>query len=98
MSDHRPPGAGTTTSPNRSIMPGEDDLLCGPRWRVILEEQWRDPLQEGTEVSVADHRATPETPDGITDKHARRLLRQGGAAPRPLAPTQDPPPPPAGRG
>jgi RNA polymerase-binding transcription factor DksA len=70
-------------------MPGEDDLFCGPRWRVILEERWRDRLQEVTELSVAYHGATAETPGGITDKHARRLLREAVAARRRLADTED---------
>jgi DnaK suppressor protein len=70
-------------------MPGEDDRQCGPRWRVILEERWRDRLQEVTELSVAYHGATAEAPGGITDKRARRLLREAVAARRRLADTED---------
>lgn len=64
--------------------PGE----CGPRWRAILEAQWRVQVQEVTELSLAYHGAV-DTAGGIDDKRARRLLRRAIAARRRLADTED---------
>jgi RNA polymerase-binding transcription factor DksA len=67
----------------------QDNPQCGPRWRVVLEERWRDRLQQVTELSVAYHGATAEASAGLEDEHARRLLRQAVAARRGLADTED---------
>jgi RNA polymerase-binding transcription factor DksA len=64
--------------------PGE----CGPRWRAILEAQWRDQVREVTELSLAYHGAA-DTASGVGDKRARRLLRRTIAARRRLADTED---------
>ena len=64
--------------------PGE----CFPRWRAILEAQWRDQVQKVTELSLAYHGAA-DTAGGIDDKRARRLLRRTIAARRRLADTED---------
>jgi hypothetical protein len=45
-----------------------------PRWRVILDERWRDRLQKVTELSLAYHGATARAPGGLKDAGARRLL------------------------
>ena len=70
-------------------MQPEDDGRSGPRWRAILEARWRIRLQEVTELSVAYHTAAADTPGGIEDRHARRLLGQAVAARQRLADTED---------
>ncbi|HEY7261490.1 MAG TPA: hypothetical protein VH589_08415 [Trebonia sp.] len=65
------------------------DGECGPRWRAILEDRWRDRVQEITELSLAYHSAVASAPDGSDDKRARRLLRRTVAARRRLADTED---------
>jgi RNA polymerase-binding transcription factor DksA len=60
-----------------------------PRWRVILEERWRDRLQKVTELSLAYHGATAQASSGLKDEGARRLLSQAVAARRRLADTED---------
>jgi RNA polymerase-binding transcription factor DksA len=60
-----------------------------PRWRVILEERWRDRLQKVTELSLAYHGATAQAPGGLKDAGARRLLSQAVTARRRLADTED---------
>ena len=60
-----------------------------PRWRVILEERWRDRLQRVTELSLAYHGATAQASSGPKDEGARRLLSQAVAARRRLADTED---------
>ena len=60
----------------------------GPHWRAILEARWRTRLQEVTELSVAYH-ATADTPGGIEDQRARRLLRLAVEARQRLADTED---------
>ena len=67
----------------------QDDGLSGPRWRAILEARWRIRLQEVTELSLAYHAATTDGPDGIEDRHARRLLRRAVGARHRLADTED---------
>jgi RNA polymerase-binding transcription factor DksA len=66
----------------------EDYRGRGPRWRVILEAQWRDQVQEVTELSLAYYGAA-DTAGGVDDKQARRLLRRTVAARRRLADTED---------
>ena len=60
-----------------------------PRWRVILEERWRDRLQKVTELSLAYHGATAQASSGPKDEGARRLLSRAVAARRRLADTED---------
>jgi RNA polymerase-binding transcription factor DksA len=60
----------------------------GPYWRAILEARWRTRLQEVTELSVTYH-ATADTPGGIEDRRARRLLRRAIEARQRLADTED---------
>ena len=60
----------------------------GPRWRAVLEARWRIRLQEVTELSVAYH-ASADTPGGIEDQRARRLLRLAVEARQRLADTED---------
>jgi DnaK suppressor protein len=67
----------------------EDDGRSGPRWRAILEMRWRTRLQEVTELSVAYHAAAADTPGGVEDRRARRLLGQTVAARQGLADTED---------
>jgi len=66
----------------------EDAGEGAPRWRAILEERWRDRVGEITELSLAYHGAA-DTPRGIDDKQARRLLRRATAARQRLADTED---------
>jgi RNA polymerase-binding transcription factor DksA len=70
-------------------MRAEDQHTNGPRWRAILEERWRDRLQEVIELSGAYHAACADESGGIKDRRARRLLRQAVAARRRLADTED---------
>lgn len=65
------------------------DGECGPRWRAILEDRWRDQVQEITELSLAYHSTVASVQDGSDDKRARRLLRRTVAARRRLADTED---------
>jgi DnaK suppressor protein len=60
----------------------------GPHWRAILEAQWRDQVQEVTELSLAYHGAA-DAAGGVDDKRARRLLRRTIAARRRLADTEE---------
>ncbi|MGH3280164.1 MAG: TraR/DksA family transcriptional regulator [Trebonia sp.] len=64
----------------------EDNGWPAPRWRAILEARWRIRLQEVTELSMAYHAASP---DGVDDRHTRRLLRRAVAARQRLADTED---------
>jgi RNA polymerase-binding transcription factor DksA len=66
----------------------EDAGDRGPRWRAILEERWRARVGEVTELSLEYHGAA-DTPRGIDDKRARRLLRRTTDARRRLADTED---------
>lgn len=66
-----------------------DDGLSGPRWRAILEARWRIRLEEVTELSVAYHAAAADSPGGLEDRRARRLLGQAVAARQRLADTED---------
>ena len=69
-------------------MRAEDQDTRSPRWRAILEARWRDRLQEVIELSGAYYAATADTPGGIEDRRARRLLRQAVAARQRLADTE----------
>lgn len=61
----------------------------GPRWRAILEERWRERVQEITELSIAYHSAAAGALDGGEDERTRRVLRRAVAARRRLADTED---------
>ena len=66
----------------------EDHHERGPLWRAILEEQWRDQVEEVTELSLAYYGAA-DTAGGADDKRARQLLRRTTAARRRLADTEE---------
>ena len=66
----------------------EDHRVRGPHWRAILEWQWRDQVQEVTELSLAYYGAA-DTAGGVDDKRARQLLRRTIAARRRLADTEE---------
>jgi len=74
----------------------------GPVWRALLEAQWRDQLQEITELSLAYHEAasaaaaaSAEAPAGAApagrpgERKVRKLLRRTVAARRALADTEE---------
>jgi RNA polymerase-binding transcription factor DksA len=71
----------------------------GPLWRTLLEAQWRDQVQEVTELSLAYHEAAsaaaaapPEAPAGAAppgELKVRKLLRRTVAARRALADTEE---------
>jgi RNA polymerase-binding transcription factor DksA len=60
----------------------------GPHWRAILEWQWRDQVQEVTELSLAYHGAA-DAAGVVDDERARQVLRRTIAARRRLADTED---------
>jgi len=66
----------------------EDHRERGPLWRAILEEQWRDQVEQVTELSLAYHGAA-DAAGGVDDKRARQLLRRTIAARRRLADTEE---------
>jgi len=66
----------------------EEQVIAGPRWRVILEAHWRDQLQEVTELSLAYHGAVGDAPDSA-GKRAQQLVRRTVAARQRLADTED---------
>lgn len=43
------------------VLPARAD---GPYWRELLENRWRERLQEVTELSIAYHGAAAPGPDG----------------------------------
>ena len=61
----------------------------GPVWRALLEAQWRDRLQEVTELSLAYHEAASAAAaapaGGPGERKVRKLLRRTVAARRALA-------------
>ena len=73
----------------------------GPVWRALLEAQWRDQLQEVTELSLAYHEAASaaaaaaEAPAGAApasrpgERKVCKLLRRTVAARRALADTEE---------
>jgi DnaK suppressor protein len=67
----------------------EDHSEFAPGWRVVLEERWRDRLEELTELSLAYHTAEADASGDVADKHARRLLRRAIDARRRLADTEE---------
>lgn len=70
-------------------MRAEDRDKRGPRWRAVLEERWRDRLQEVIELSGAYYAATADAAGGIKNECARRLLRQAVVARQRLADTEE---------
>jgi RNA polymerase-binding transcription factor DksA len=69
----------------------------GPVWRALLEAQWRDQLQQVTELSLAYHEAASAAaaPAGAApaggpgERKVRKLLRRTVAARRALADTEE---------
>jgi RNA polymerase-binding transcription factor DksA len=69
----------------------------GPVWRALLEAQWRDRVQEVTELSLAYHEAASAaaaaagaTPaGGPAERKVRELLRRTVAARQALADTEE---------
>ena len=69
----------------------------GPVWRALLEAQWRDRVQEITELSLAYHEAASTTAaaagaapaSGAAERKVRKLLRRTVAARQALADTEE---------
>jgi RNA polymerase-binding transcription factor DksA len=68
----------------------------GPVWRALLEAQWRDRVQEVTELSLAYHEAASAAAPagaapagGPAQRKVRRLLRRTVAARQALADTEE---------
>ena len=69
----------------------------GPVWRALLEAQWRDRVQEVTELSLAYHEAASATAaaagaapaSGPAERKVRKLLRRTVAARQALADTEE---------
>ncbi len=69
----------------------------GPVWRALLEAQWRDRVQEVTELSLAYHEAASATAaaagaapaSGAAERKVRKLLRRTVAARQALADTEE---------
>jgi RNA polymerase-binding transcription factor DksA len=61
----------------------------GPAWRALLEAQWRDRLQEVTELSLAYHEAAAAPADRRGERKVRQLMRRAVAARRALADTDE---------
>ena len=88
---------------SRTPGPAQADRARGPVWRALLEAQWRDRVQEVTELSLAYHEAaasaaaTPAASGGIgtapaagpAERKVRKLLRRTVAARQALADTED---------
>ena len=68
---------------------GRGGRAQGPVWRALLEAQWRDRLQEVTELSLAYHEAASAAAaapaGGPGERKVRKLLRRTVAARRALA-------------
>jgi len=62
-------------------------IAGGVRWRALLEERWRDRLQELTDVCVAFHEAGTRSPAGQPRVSLRMLSRRAAAARHALAET-----------
>jgi len=66
-------------------------------WRALLEAQWRDRVQEITELSLAYHEAASATAaaagaapaSGAAERKVRKLLRRTVAARQALADTEE---------
>jgi RNA polymerase-binding transcription factor DksA len=69
--------------------PARGGRAQGPVWRALLEAQWRDRLQEVTELSLAYHEAASAAAaapaGGPGERKVRKLLRRTVAARRALA-------------
>ena len=67
----------------------------GPVWRPLLEAQWRDRVQEVTELSLAYHEAASaaaaagSAAGGPAERKVRKLLRRTVAARQALADTEE---------
>jgi RNA polymerase-binding transcription factor DksA len=73
----------------RAAEPAQAGRAQGPVWRALLEAQWRDRLQEVTELSLAYHEAASAAAaapaGGPGERKVRKLLRRTVAARRALA-------------
>ena len=82
-----PAQAGRAAEPNRG------GRAQGPVWRALLEAQWRDRLQDVTELSLAYHEAASAAAaapaGGPGERKVRKLLRRTVAARRALADTEE---------
>lgn len=98
--DHGWPGPGAPSPVRRRPEEGQHPVSANdqapyraPYWRAVLEERWRQRLEEVTELSVAYHGAAAPGPDGSgggTDREEmRRLLRRTVAARRGLADAEE---------
>ena len=82
--------------PGRSRLSGPGGAR-GPVWRALLEAQWRDRLQEVTELSLAYHEAASAAAAAAGrgtgrwpgERKVRKLLRRTVAARRALADTEE---------
>ena len=83
--------------------PAQAGPVRGPVWRALLEAQWRDRVQEVTELSLAYHEAAsaaavapagpapagPAPAGGPGERKVRKLLRRTVTARRALADTEE---------
>ena len=78
--------------------PAQAGPVRGPVWRALLEAQWRDRVQEVTELSLAYHEAASAAavaPAGTApaggpgERKVRKLLRRTVTARRALADTDE---------
>ena len=100
------PAAGPAQDPARDSRAPGPAQACharGPAWRALLEAQWRDRVQEVTELSLAYHEAASAArvapagtaPTGTApaggpgERQARKLLRRTVTARRALADTEE---------
>jgi RNA polymerase-binding transcription factor len=82
----------------RARRPARASRTRGPVWRALLEAQWRDQVQQVTELSLAYHEAASAAaaaPAGAApgggpgERKVRKLLRRTVAARRALADTEE---------
>jgi DnaK suppressor protein len=73
--------------------PAQAGRARGPVWRTLLEAQWRDRVQEVTELSLAYHEAAAAAgaapAGGPAQRNVRKLLRRTVAARQALADTEE---------
>ena len=80
---------------SRAPGPAQAGRARGPVWRPLLEAQWRDRVQEVTELSLAYHEAASaaaaagSAAGGPAERKVRKLLRRTVAARQALADTEE---------